>query len=153
MDIQQLSPGQIHRCACGKELALSLADGNIWRWVQWFSFYNGTVERETVTECPHCGRALPTLPEPVIAQPEPVITQPDAATLQEWRERWLTRKKAAYRALIASYTPEQRRLAAEAGHAASQAKCCAERLKWPEGATGKRATLVAWPENPDRVQP
>ena len=77
------------------------------------------------------------------------MSKPDAATLHQWRERWLTRKKAAYRALVASYTAEQRRLVAEIGHANVQAHCCAQRLKWPEGATGKAASLVAWPEDPD----
>lgn len=74
--------------------------------------------------------------------------QPDRATLAAWANAWDAERKAAYKELVASYTPEQRAIIARMTEAARQQRLCWARWKWPEGATGKHPTLVEWPDPP-----
>lgn len=76
------------------------------------------------------------------------MPQPDAATLTRWGRRWRALRLAAYADLVASYTPEQQAMARRMYAAGAQERLCKERAAWPEGASGKRATLVVWPDEP-----
>lgn len=76
------------------------------------------------------------------------MTHPDRATLNAWSSRWHAIKLAAYRELVASYTPEQRAIIARMTQAARNEKLCGPRAKYPEGTSQKRGDLVAWPEEP-----
>lgn len=72
----------------------------------------------------------------------------DKATLTEWAKIYSQRKKEAYRRLVESYTEEQKALIAEMNRAARQERLCSDRLRFPNGATGKREKMVAWPVAP-----
>lgn len=71
---------------------------------------------------------------------------PDPATLRAWAVAWSQRKKAAYRELVASYTPEQGEIIRRMNEASHQSRLCWKRLAKPEGHTGQRR--VAWPDEP-----
>ena len=74
----------------------------------------------------------------------------DAATLHTWGLRWRAIQRQAYQELVASYTPEQREFLRRMNHAARQKQLCWQRARFPEGASGKRGGVVAWPEEPPR---
>ena len=76
------------------------------------------------------------------------MTHPDRTTLNAWSDRWHTIKLAAYRELVASYTPEQRAIIARMTQAARNEKLCGARARWPEGTSKKRGDLVSWPAAP-----
>ena len=73
---------------------------------------------------------------------------PDPATLCAWSRRWQAIQRAAYAELVASYTPEQREVIRRMTEAKRQARLCRERARWPEGGSGERGMVVAWPEEP-----
>ena len=73
-------------------------------------------------------------------------SRPDAATLDAWWQRWRAVKLAAYRELVASYTPEQRAIIARMNEASRQQRLCSGRARWPEGYDGKH--YVVWPDEP-----
>lgn len=77
--------------------------------------------------------------------------RPDPATLRAWGRRWRAIKLAAYRELVASYTPEQREIVARMHHASHQGSLCGQRARFPDGSTGKRRAVVAWPEEPPQA--
>ena len=72
----------------------------------------------------------------------------DAATLYAWARRWSAVRAAAYRELVASYTPEQRELVRRMNYAGAQKALCWQRAHFPEGRSGKRGGVVAWPDEP-----
>lgn len=72
----------------------------------------------------------------------------DNATLIAWAQIYSQRKKQAYKRLVDSYTEEQKALIAEMHEASRQERLCSDRLRFPEGATGKRSSKVAWPTPP-----
>lgn len=72
----------------------------------------------------------------------------DSETLTQWAQIYNQRKKAAYRRLVESYTEEQKALLAEMHEASRQERLCSDRLRFPDGATGKRKSVVAWPTPP-----
>ena len=74
--------------------------------------------------------------------------RPDAATLDAWGRRWRAIRLAAYRELVASYTPEQREIIRRMTEAARQQRLCSDRARYPEGRQRKHPTLIAWPEEP-----
>jgi len=74
--------------------------------------------------------------------------RPDAPTLCAWSRRWQAIQRAAYAELVASYTPEQREVIRRITEAKRQASLCRERTRWPEGGSGERGMVVAWPEEP-----
>ncbi len=76
------------------------------------------------------------------------MPHPDPATLRAWATRWREIRLAAYKELVASYTPEQRALVRRMNHASHQRRLCQGRARWPEGATGKHPTLIVWPDEP-----
>jgi hypothetical protein len=76
------------------------------------------------------------------------MQNPSPDTLYAWATRWESVRAAAYRDLVASYTPEQRALVRMIGHAARQKKLCYARARWPKGSTGKHPTLIRWPQEP-----
>ena len=73
---------------------------------------------------------------------------PTPEQLRIWSVAWRRRKAKLYQQLIASYTPEQRRIVAEMNEAGRNDRLARSRLRWPEGSTGKATTLIAWPEPP-----
>ena len=76
------------------------------------------------------------------------MSHPDRATLNAWSRRWHAIKLAAYKELVASYTPEQRAIIARMTKAARNEKLCGARARYPAGMSGERGSLVAWPEEP-----
>ena len=74
--------------------------------------------------------------------------RPDAPTLYAWGRRWQAIRRAAYAELVAGYTPEQREVIRRMTEAKRQARLCRERARWPEGGSGERGMVVAWPEEP-----
>ena len=77
------------------------------------------------------------------------MTHPTPATLHAWGDEWQRRKQALYRQLVASYTPEQRRIIAEMSECARNVRLCQQRLRWPQGSTStKPGHIIAWPEQP-----
>jgi hypothetical protein len=76
--------------------------------------------------------------------------RPDAETLFAWAKAWEALRSAAYRELVASYTPEQRAIITRMHHAAHQKKLCYQRARWPEGATRKHVSLIVWPQEPPK---
>ena len=74
--------------------------------------------------------------------------RPDAPTLYAWSRRWQAIQRAAYAELVASYTDEQREVLRRMTEAKRQARLCRERARWPEGGSGERGMVVAWPEEP-----
>ena len=77
--------------------------------------------------------------------------RPSPEELRRWAKRWNQRRKAIYRLLVASYTPEQQAIVSEVSHAQHQERLCWARISSPDGAgrTGRPArTLVRWPEPP-----
>ena len=74
--------------------------------------------------------------------------RPDAPTLHAWGRRWQAIQKAAYAELVASYTSEQREVIRRMTEAKRQRRLCRERARWPEGGSGERGMVVAWPEEP-----
>lgn len=76
------------------------------------------------------------------------MPHPGSETLYRWGRRWRAIKRATYAELVASYTPEQREIIRRMNEAARQQHLCNARARWPEGASGKHPTLVAWPDEP-----
>jgi hypothetical protein len=77
-------------------------------------------------------------------------THPTPNQLDTWRKEWQRQKRQAYRDLVNSYTPEQRAIIARMNRAEWQAKLCGQRLRWPQGQTGRNAGLIAWPQAPTK---